>query len=127
MGGLGGLSPFGTPGTSTNQVNPNANNPSTTTNPLGNGMMGNPFFPMGMMGSGFGGNQGINFPNSQLNPFMLSNPFLMGSDLNTQNNQPPSTTAQSNPNNNNLMSLFQNFQNLQQKAEDEVKYSSQLK
>lgn len=78
--------------------------------------MGNPFFPMGMMGSGFGNNPGINFQNTQPNPFMFSNPMFMNNQANQT--QPPTTTSAQNSSGNNFMSLFQTIQSVQQQTAD---------
>lgn len=90
---------------------------------------GNPFFPK--MGSGFGVNpqsqQGMNFPgnNNGGMPFgMFGNPLLMQQSIfnNNQPQQPQTTQQQPGPsqpaNNNNFSSLFQNLQNVMQKANE---------
>lgn len=129
IGGFGGLGGFGLPNMNTSPNVTSAQNTSGTaaSNPLGNGnMMGNPFFPM--MGSGFGTNQGMSFPNTQPNPFLFSNP-LLGNINPSQNNESASSpsSTQNNTQNNGFASLFQNLQNIQQKAVDETKYSTQIK
>ena len=89
--------------------NNNAGN-TTATNPFAN-MMNNPMFPL--MGSGFGMNQeGMNFPNSQPNPFLFSNPLLSSNGGNQQNFN--SLSGQQNG----MSSLLQNLQNIQQKTAD---------
>ena len=108
MGGLVGMGGFG----NNNFTSSNAPN----TNPFAN-MFGNPMFPI--MGSGFGNNQnGLNFPNSQQNPFSFSNPLLSNDAVNRQSSNSSSIPQ------NNMISLFQN---IQQKAADEIKYSTQIK
>lgn len=104
MGGLG----FPMSGNVTGQ-----NPAGLNSNPLAGGnMMGNPFFPM--MGSGFGNNQGMNYPSNQPNPFQLVNPLLANGNLNSiQSNQ-----NETNPQSSGLLSLIQNMQNIQQKAAD---------
>lgn len=89
---------------------------------------GNPFFPM--MGSGFGVNpqsqQGLNFPSQNNNsmPFgMFNNPFLMQQSIfnnnqSQQSQQQPLSTSATGPSNNNFSSLFQNLQNVMQKANE---------
>lgn len=100
MGGMGGLNGLGGFGGFGAPQNNNANNQGTTnstsnaSNTSGTGnMMGNPFFPMGMMGSGFGNTQNMNFPNSQPNPFLFQNPFFMNNSSQTTQTHPPSTTS----------------------------------
>lgn len=119
MGGLGGFGGLGATNTGNNPTIPTIPNSFPLgQNPFGAGMTGNQFFPMGMMNSGFGANQGMSFPNSQPNQF--TNPFLMNSPLNTnQANQlqPPVTGAQ-NVGGGNFMSVFQNMQNVLQKADE---------
>lgn len=113
LGGMTGLGGFGGFGNNNAQgVN------STATNPFGS-MFGNPMFPM--MGSGFGANQnGLSFPNNQSNPFSFQNPLLSNNNTNQANSN--TSVPQ-----NNIFSLFQNLQNVQQKAAEEMKYSTQIK
>ena len=128
FGGLGGMGGFGSPNLNNNTSNPGASVTSTTPslnpNPFGN-MTGNPLFPM--MGSGFGMNQGMYFPNSQTNPFSFSNPLLSNSGLNPSNLSSNPTNLNSSAPQNNLMSMLQNLQTAQQKASDELKFSGQIK
>lgn len=124
LNGFGGLGGFGGFPSTFGSSQPNGNSSGTTTtsqNPMG-GMMGNPFFSM--MGSGFGSTQGMNNQGG-FSP-LFSNP-LFNNVSNPQNNQPQPTSVSSGQPNNNFMSLFQNIQNLQQKVQDELKYSSQIK
>lgn len=108
LGGMGGMSGFG-----------NNNSTGANSNSFGN-MFGNPMFPM--LGSGFGANQnGFNFPSNQQNPFSFSNPILSNGEI---NQQPPNSSSAPQ---NNMFSFFQNLQNSQQKAADEIKFSGQIK
>lgn len=103
------------------------NNPTTApnttqqqqqqTSPFGGLGAGNPFFPM--MGFGFGGQQGMTYPN---NMGMFGNPFMMQNMFNpsmmAQNVPPPSTTssAQQGSNGGNFFSVLQNLQSVVEKS-----------
>jgi hypothetical protein len=107
MNGMGGLgSPMAGNVTGQNPAGSNGN-------PLSGGnMMGNPFFSM--IGSGFGNNQGMNYPSNQQNPYQFINPLLANGNLDLNQNNQNGTNSQ----NSGLLSLIQNMQNIQQKAVD---------
>lgn len=95
LGGLNGLG--GGMGSSTNNLTSPATSP--------NNMPSNPFFPMGMAGSGFGGfggniNQGLNSSNNQNFPSLFSNPFSFYNNLNPSNLQQNGTNVSSSVNQN---------------------------
>lgn len=100
LGGMNGLQGFGDFGNLGGSGGFNNMTTTTTTNsngqPFGNSpfagnMLGNPFLPMGMMGSGFGANQGNIFPNNQSN--MFPNPFFMNNPLNKNQTTQSSTKS----------------------------------